>query len=344
MPPVSARVTPKLELPVAWSGTVDDYATVIDVSRDGTLFAVGTGAGRVHVFDVATGQSKWQVEAHRGGVLALEWSPRARTLATAGQDGTARMHDAEGNELARCPGMAGWVEHLAWSPDGKRFATASGKGVRIWTAAGEPVLETEPHESTVTGLKWNRHGTELATACYGGVRIFSVASGAGSRHLRWRGSLISLAWSPTDEVIACGTQECSVHFWRLRNGQDSEMSGFPSKPRALAWDSEGRLLATGGDATVTVWAFEGKGPEGKPPIELESHHGLCTALAFHPKRPRLASGADDMGVLVWDPRRSVAPIGFAFLEESVTALAWTLGGKLLFGSDAAGSLRAWTVE
>jgi WD40 repeat protein len=122
------------------------------------------------------------------------------------------------------------------------------------------------------------------------------------------------------------------------------MSGFPSKPRALAWSSDGKLLATGGDTAVTIWSFEGKGPEGKAPTVLVGHQALCTALAFHPKQPRLASGSDDMGVLVWDPRAGKTPVGFGFLEETVTVLAWAAGGRLLIGADALGSVRAWGIN
>ncbi len=27
-------------------------------------------------------------------------------------------------------------------------------------------------------------------------------------------SLVSLAWSPDEKIVACGSQDCSVHFWR----------------------------------------------------------------------------------------------------------------------------------
>jgi WD40 repeat protein len=86
------------------------------------------------------------------------------------------------------------------------------------------------------------------------------------------------------KVIACGSQDASVHFWRLKSGKDSEMTGYPFKPKALAWDRESKLLATAGDAKVTVWDFRGKGPEGSRPIQLESHKGVCTRLAFSPRK------------------------------------------------------------
>jgi WD40 repeat protein len=335
---------PKHALRVAWSADVGDYATSLAVSSDGTLAAVGNAAGELWVFDAMSGETRFRVNAHRGPVMAAAWSPKQRVLATGGQDGMARLHDAGGASLGELPGGAPWVEHVTWAPDGERLATGAGRVARLWTSAGTPLLETEAHESTLTGLAWNRKGTELATACYGGVRIFGADSGANARHLPWPGSLISLSWSPTDAVIACGTQERSVHFWRLAKARESEMSGFSAKPRALSWDAEGKLLATSGDTNVGVWSFEGKGPEGKPPIELVGHTALCTALAFHPKLARLASGADDTSVLIWDPRRKATPVSFGFLEETVTALTWTQGGRLLIGTDAAGRTTAWRAD
>jgi WD40 repeat protein len=329
-------------LPVVWTQRVYDYATALTASNDGSLVAVGTGSGEVQVFDCHTGRLHFKTSAHAGGVLGASFSPRAQVLATVGQDGYARLHDAAGQVLAEIFGGAPWVEQLAWAPDGRHFATSSGRTARVWTKDGAPICETEAAESTITGIGWNRKSSQLATACYGGVRIADARAGKTLRHFAWQSSLISLAWSPNDTVIACGTQECSVHFWRVASGKDSEMSGYASKPRALAWDADAAMLATGGDAAVSVWSFRGKGPEGKPPTMLVGHEALCTVLAFHPKVPLLASGGDDTRVLLWNPRSPERQlVGCGLLAETVTGLTWTQGGKLLVATDAEGTLRAW---
>ena len=170
-----------------------------------------------------------------------------------------------------------------------------------------------------------------------------ASSEAMHRHLEWKGSLISLAWSPDAKVIACGSQDCSVHFWRLASGQDSQMTGYPYKPKALAWDRESSLLATSGGPAVTVWDFRGKGPEGTRPVRLEAHHGVCTQLAFSPRKGILASGSQDTSVLLWEPRRCEKPIRFAFLEDEVTGLCWHPEHHTLIGTDASGVVCGWEV-
>ncbi len=332
------------ELREAWTANVGTYATALSVSHDGGLIAVGTGGGLVFVFDAESGALRFQVSAHPGGILSLDWSPRACVLATAGQDGCARLYDARGSKLAELKGTAAWVQHVAWAPDGEKIATASGRVVCIWTALGVLAWKTDAHEGTVTGVAWNRRSTEFVTACDGGVQLFRISPDTKTRRFPWRGSPVSLAWSPSGSVLACGTQECSVRFWRLSTGRDSEISGFPSKPRALAWDANGQLLATGGDTTVNVWNFDERGPEGRPPIRLVGHDAVCTALCFHPTESCLASGADDMSVMVWNPRRLCCPVSYGLLEETVTAVAWALGGSMLLAVDALGTVRAWGGE
>jgi len=331
----------KHALPIEWSQRVDDYATTLVASSDGRLLAVGTGSGTLHVLDARTGAIVFETSAHPGGVLGAAFSPRESRLASVGQDGYGRLYDSAGELLAAVSGGSAWTEQVAWSADGSRFATTSGRSARVWTREGMPVCEAEPAESTLTGVAWSRRGTELAVAGYGGVMLLDPQAGEVRRRLEWRGSLISMAWSPNDAVIACGTQECTVHFWRLSSGKDSAISGYTSKPRALSWDRTGKLLATGGDPAISVWTFEGKGPEGKRPTMLTSHRALCTMLAFHPEQAWLASGADDTGVILWHPRTSSEPVAIGFLEDTVTGLAWADGGRLLVGADSLGVVRAW---
>ena len=60
---------------------------------------------------------------------------------------------------------------------------------------------------------------------------------------------------PDGDIVACGSQDNTVHFWRRSSGKDSMMSGYAGKPSALALSASGILLATGGGQDVTVWSF-----------------------------------------------------------------------------------------
>ena len=123
------------------------------------------------------------------------------------------------------------------------------------------------------------------------------------------------------------------------------MSGYPGKPSALAFDGTGTLLATGGATAITVWSFQGDGPEGTRPGVLELHVQPITTMAFARRGMRLASGARDGGVVVWSLQRDGQgePIGASTLTDLVGALYWRPDGRALAALDAQGGATVWRV-
>jgi WD40 repeat protein len=335
-------------LSLGWRARVGDYARCLVWDAAGRQLLVGDAAGTLTCLDGAGGGVRWETRAHDGGVLALAAHPSRALLASAGADGRACLWALDGDgtpaPLAELPGDAAWVEHLAWSPGGTRLASASGRILRLWDADGAPLARSDAHASAVAGLAWCGEA-EIASACYGRVTFRDAATGEPRETLDWKGSLISLVVSPDGAIVACGSQDRSVHFWRRQSGEDSMMSGYPAKPAVLAFDRRSRLLATSGADYVTVWSFAGAGPEGTKPGLLQDHEGQVSALAFAASRPRLAA-ADRAGlVLLWDLDDSGEgrPVGAAPATAAVETLVWHPSDTALAAADAAGGVSLWSV-
>ena len=124
------------------------------------------------------------------------------------------------------------------------------------------------------------------------------------------------------------------------------MSGYPGKPSILTFDDTGLLLATSGGSFVTVWSFQGDGPEGTRPGALKLHVQAVTSLAFVPGGRKLASGARDGGVVVWEVRDDGEgqPVGAALVDKVISGLAWRPDGRALVALDATGGVTAWRVR
>jgi WD40 repeat protein len=316
----------------AWRFVPSEYPRGVAFDRTGALLALGAADGQLVVLDAATGASRWETRLP-DSVSTVAFSPADDRLAVACFDGRTRLYRSDGELLSTLPGAkGGWVEWVAWSKRGQ-LATAQGRGVRVWTADGQPVLETPPHESTISGVGFSPDGSRLLTSCYGAVRLFPLEAGVEARTLSWKSSLLSLTPSPDGKVIAVATQDNSVHFWRLASGKDSEMSGYPAKPTALAWSPDSKLLCTGGGADICGWRFVGRGPEGSEPLILRGHEQPITRLAYS-RQGLLASGALDGDVLTWDPAADATPIGIAPLGDEPAELAFSPDGARLCGASA----------
>ena len=329
-----------------WSASVGDYAIAGGWLLGGEALMVGDAEGSVYAFNGKSGATSWARRGvHEGGLLAMAVHPGGTTFATAGQDGRVLIWTAADGQASRTIDVgSAWVENVAWSPDGRWLALSCSRQVHVYSADGAEAWRSEDHPSTVSAIVWS-NAEELATACYGRVSFFEAATGKLRQKLEWQGSLVSMVLSPDGGIVVCGSQDNSVHFWRRSTGNDSMMSGYPAKPSALAFDSTGTLLATGGGEAVTVWSFQGRGPEGTRPGVLEFHVQPITKLSFAPGAMRLASGGRDGAVVAWSLKRDGegSRIGNGFLADVVAGLYWRPDGRALAALDAQGGVTVWRV-
>ena len=338
--------SPKGVLRPGWTAGVGEYAIAGGWTQRGELLVVGDAAGGVYAFDGRSGANVWsRPGVHEGGVLALDMHPSRPEFASAGQDGRALVWNAADGQVDRTIKVGDdWVEHLAWSPNGRSLAASCSRNVSVHGPGQESPWRSEDHPSTVSAIAWSS-STELASACYGRVTFFDVPAGKSRQKLEWIGSLVSMALSPDGDIVACGSQDNTVHFWRRSTGLDSMMSGYPGKPSALAFDGSGTLLATGGGSAITVWSFRGDGPEGTRPGVLDLHVLPVTTLAFARRGMRLASGDREGGVVVWSLKHDGEgdPKGASTVNGLVGNLYWRPDGRALAALDAQGEVTVWRV-
>ncbi|MDX2132702.1 MAG: protein kinase [Planctomycetota bacterium] len=91
----------------------------IALAPGGESLAAGTEAGRVIIFDLATGERRIVLDAHSSPCYALGFSPSGRVLATGGDDGLLRLWDPTSNRaLVTITPRRGECASVAFAPGG----------------------------------------------------------------------------------------------------------------------------------------------------------------------------------------------------------------------------------
>ena len=315
---------------VGTAQTLDAYVVGLGLLEEG-LLAAALGDGRVAFINGESASPPSFVSVHDGPCLSLALDQAEQRVLTGGDDARLVSTDTDGEttEIAAVAGQ--WVEPIAVSRASGLCAAVFGKTVSLFAQDGRAV-GTFDHANTVGGLAFDPKGRRIAAAHYGGVSFWwAKPSTQKPKRLDWSGSHLTLTWSPDGKYIVTATQENELHGWRVSDGDDMRMSGYPTKVKSTSWLPKGRYLATGGAESVVCWPFHGKGgPVGKAAIDLGwGFDGVVTVVAAHPRHDVVAAGYEDGATIlvqIDSPDSAlIKPPG----EGAVTALAWSADGQHL---------------
>lgn len=315
-----------------WGVAIPEFPAFLGWSdAHGTRLAMLSGEGTLGMMDAMEGTGVWRIDAHAHGACALATTPHHERIATGGQDGTCRLWDAASGTLLReITAPSAWVEHVAWSPDGRHLALSSGRALWLLDPAGEVLRRWDGHPSTIASIAWRPDGKQLVAAHYNGATLYQPETERSVRFLERKGSILAVAWHPRGRHLAAGCQDQAVQVWNMQRDDHLYMSGYQTKVATVTWDLGGRLLATAGGPGATCWDFSGKGPQGSRPIVLANHRDLLSGIAWNPNKPVVAT-SDQVGrTNLWRINGRV-PEELARLEggAAVATQVWSPGGGRL---------------
>lgn len=151
--------------------------------------------------------------ASTGSILKIA-QPFAGALIAAGKsNGCVVVWNVEGGSGTVLSGSDGAVEHLSWSPDGRRLAVAASDELTIWRCRGGEMVTEEMISCPVTpgcpgGVAFHPWRDLIAWGGEDGlVRIWdpdrSAAGPVGE--YRVEGDVTCLEWHPADDWVAVGS-------------------------------------------------------------------------------------------------------------------------------------------
>jgi WD40 repeat protein len=235
-------------------------------SSDGTRFAAGDPS-ETDIWDVKSGKIVFR-NSNLTEPSSLKFSPDGNWIASTGLhvDGKRRfgycLWDAKTGAVAFGSsvesGASGYLDRIAFSPDGRRLAFACGP-VEVWDiAARQIVLNRQDTDAVAVAVAFSPNGRCLAVGKSNGrAEMLDIQSKESMLAFESHaGSICSLAFSPDGRRLVCRSSNAidTVKIWDAQTGQlvltlDDRFRDVSS----LGFSPDGKYLAILGNGPGRVW-------------------------------------------------------------------------------------------
>ena len=280
----------------------DPPITAAALAPDGKQVAIGSQNGIV----VRSWPELVAVESLATELLHvhdLRFSPDGQTLLVAGgapaEAGITEMWSwPVGNLIRSVAGDEDVIYRVAWSPDGKQWATAGGDGIcqTFDSRTGERLARYAGHSRAVLGLCYMPDGKTIASV---GVdqtlRLWDSHTGEHHRTLdNHVGTINGVAVSPvvseqSSTVVATIAEDRTVRFWQPSIGRLVRFARLPSVPRSLVWSSDASRLYVGcNDGRVRIVDTKSVETVG----DIDGMDGRINELVLDSAKGRLLIGGE----------------------------------------------------
>ena len=260
---------------------------VLKFSRNGKwlLAAGGRGAlaGKVVIWDVATGKRVTEIGDEADLVLAADVSPDHKLVALGGPGKLVKVFDTATGEMRyRIKKHTDWVTAIEFSPDGKLLASGDRTGgAYVWEAeTGGIVFTLGDHKDAVTALSWRADSQMLASASEDGrvilwlaedgfpTRSINAQAGGGGRNRPNNPrdptpGVLAVHYARDGSLVTCG-RDNTARIWQANGNQLSRLEGFTDIPSEAVFSHDGARVFVGDfTGTVRVWGLKDKKPLGE---------------------------------------------------------------------------------
>jgi WD40 repeat protein/tRNA A-37 threonylcarbamoyl transferase component Bud32 len=271
-------------------------------------WVVDAGGRTVYRWGLAAGRPDGPTLKHPGRVVVLAVSPDGKHVATSSEGLPVRIWEAAGGKLIRTLAAGDRVSALAFSPGGRGVLTAARVANReaaitafqAWDIVTGKPLDTEFRQpGWVDALALGGDGRTLFTVTELGREVRRSGMPGGRLRdtvLRHPAPIRCLAVSPDGRHLLTGATDRAARLYAVGSDRPVAVLRHRAPISAVAFVPGGGLLTASPEDAVRSW----EGARRLDPPPPERHPAKVRAVAVSPDGTRVATGADDRVVRVWE--------------------------------------------
>lgn len=195
----------------------------------------------------------------------------------------------------------GTINAVAFSPDGRRLASASNDSAKVWDLAGlSPPLILIGHTGSVQSVAFSGDGHQILTGSDDRTaKVWDAASGKVALTLRGHNQgICSACFLPGGQRIVTASNDGTAKAWNATDGTELRtFRGHSSYVLSVAVSPDGQRIVTGSaDHTAKVW----DAATGNMLLNLTGHDSNVNSVAFLPDGRRIVTLDYERTVRIWD--------------------------------------------
>ncbi|HLP88590.1 MAG TPA: caspase family protein [Nostocaceae cyanobacterium] len=269
-------------------------------------------------------------DGHQNVVKALSFSPDGTSIATGGWDGTIRLWDINGQQLAEHSlDDKQRVTSLSFSSKGNKLIVASHEG-KVYLLELQDKKLNKPSEvkishsgKQINSINFSPDGKKFVTGSDDGTAYLWDLQGKKLSEFKEpqqpdkskqqpqnskqqpdkvKQKVNSVTFSPNGNMLAIGYSgdNGKVVLWDIKDPNNKKLELVYDKHTgdvlSVSFSPKGNLLASvGKDRSIRVWTLKGTYYR-----EFKVHQGVVRSVSFSPDGQRLATVGDDSTIRVWN--------------------------------------------
>jgi WD40 repeat protein/serine/threonine protein kinase len=283
---------------------------------------------------------------HETLVARARFSPDGHWLATASEDGSARVWNAATGALALRLRHEGNVRVVAFSPDGSAILTVSADGTaRLWNAAtGERRGVIAPGRGALANGSFSPDGSRVAIVSEEGeVSLWDPATAARSAVLlpgtgQRQETRAPIRFSPDGALVAAADGIATARVWRVDSGRSlAVMRGHRAAIRNIEFSPDSRRLSTASeDGTGAIWDAS----SGRRLLSLP-HGRQVNDVLFSPDGKLVLTVSTDVNALLWDVETGQVRLTLRGHTGAITGGLFGPGGRWIATASEDGTAILW---